>query len=275
VRVGRLAQDDEHAIAELLDEDRVVNLFLIGFLDRVPMDQVYWYGAFDGDRAVGVALVLAGHLAVPYAPDPQDAARIGAFLRGRHAATLTVGPRAAVDALWSSWAPDVRPARRLDQRLYVCREVARDVPEGPVRPAHPDEAPRIEAWSRSMEIEDLGRDPAIDLEEHARVVRARIEQGRTWVMDVDGSPGFLVSVGTTTPDGCQVGGTWVPPALRGRGVATRGMAGLVRRLLRVHPLVTLHVSEANTPAVRCYERVGFERSAPFRLLTVEPTPGIE
>jgi len=31
---------------------------------------------------------------------------------------------------------------------------------------------------------------------------------------------------------------------------------------------TLHVNEANLPAVRSYEAMGFRRSAPFRLMTL-------
>jgi predicted GNAT family acetyltransferase len=46
------------------------------------------------------------------------------------------------------------------------------------------------------------------------------------------------------------------------------MEELCRRLLRRHGVVTLHVNEANLPAVRVYENAGFERQASFRLITV-------
>jgi hypothetical protein len=41
-----------------------------------------------------------------------------------------------------------------------------------------------------------------------------------------------------------------------------------RRLIADVPMVTLHVNEANHPAVRSYEAVGFRRSTPFRLMTL-------
>jgi predicted GNAT family acetyltransferase len=40
------------------------------------------------------------------------------------------------------------------------------------------------------------------------------------------------------------------------------------RLLARRPLVSLHVNEANGPAVRVYEKVGFDRADAFRLITV-------
>ena len=63
-------------------------------------------------------------------------------------------------------------------------------------------------------------------------------------------------------------GTWVPPGFRGHGYATEGVRALCQRLLDDHPVITLHVNEANHPAVRVYEKVGFVRTSPFRLLTV-------
>ena len=77
---------------------------------------------------------------------------------------------------------------------------------------------------------------------------------------------FQVNVGATHARGCQVGGTWVPRADRGRGLASAGVAATCRWLLARYPRVTLHVNEANGPAVRVYEKAGFRRDAAFRLI---------
>jgi hypothetical protein len=79
---------------------------------------------------------------------------------------------------------------------------------------------------------------------------------------------FTINVGTRSHLGCQIGGTYVPLAHRGKGLATAATAAVVRDLLKRHPRVTLHVNEANQPAVRVYEKIGFERSVPYRLATV-------
>jgi len=79
---------------------------------------------------------------------------------------------------------------------------------------------------------------------------------------------FQINVGTVLPEGAQIGGTWVPPKFRRKGYAIEGVRALCQNLFDDHPVVTLHVNEANVPAVKTYEHVGFERTAAFRLLTV-------
>ena len=269
MRVERLTTWHEAAVEELLLTDPVQNLFLLGFLDSRVLDRAHWYGALRDDRVVALAMVLHGKLCVPYALEPGACSLIGAHLRPRHPPCMLVGPREACDRLWQAWAPDATVDRRYDQRLYVCREE----PAGPriagFRPARMSEWRVIAMQSGLMEEEDLGRNPQLDDPElHARVVRDRIQSGRTWVWERDMRLVFQINVGTQTHWGCQVGGTYVPPDLRGQGLAARGMRELCRVLVARHGLVTLHVNEANTPAVRCYERAGFERDAPFRLLTV-------
>jgi predicted GNAT family acetyltransferase len=120
-----------------------------------------------------------------------------------------------------------------------------------------------------MELEDLGRDPTVeDAGAHEAAVRERIAAGRLLVLEAGSDLVFQVNIGTSLPDGAQVGGTYVPPMYRGRGYAKLGMAATLRHLLARHPAVTLHVRESNTPAVRCYEAVGFERYAPYRMAVV-------
>jgi len=100
------------------------------------------------------------------------------------------------------------------------------------------------------------------------VMQGRIKRGATWVIQRDGEIVFQVHVGTTSTWGCQVGGTYVPLRHRGHGLATEGMRALCQRLVPQHGRVTLHVNEDNTAAVRCYEKSGFDRAAPFRLMAV-------
>ncbi len=125
-----------------------------------------------------------------------------------------------------------------------------------------------------MEEEDLGRNPRRAYRElHDQSVRDRIRQGKTWVLERNGQIVFQINAGSSvTPIGCQVGGTYVPPEHRGNGYAVVGMRALCRRLLQHNNAVTLHVNEANLPAVRTYERAGFTRAAPFRLVMVAEGP---
>jgi predicted GNAT family acetyltransferase len=180
---------------------------------------------------------------------------------------MVVGPRQASDAFWHGLG-DPEARIRYEQRLYVCTEVTPG-PELEVRPATLAQADALADMAGQMMLEDLGEDPRVyDPEGHRRLVAERIRAGRTMIGTEGERIVFKVDVGTRFDRGCQVGGTFVPPDLRGRGLATRGMRAVCRRLLRVVPMVTLHVNEANLPAVRSYEATGFRRSAPFRLMTL-------
>lgn len=267
-RVARLSQADRAAILELLGQEAICNLFLIGFVEDNPVDRGWWYGTHHDGALVGVVLVLPGRLAVPFCPDSDDAARIGDQLYHLHRPTLIVGPRAASDALWARWARGQRAERAYDQRLYqLASPPPGDDPPG-FRRALYEEWPDISDHSAAMELEDLGIDPSLENPQlHDQVVQTRIKSGKTWVIEQDESIRFQINVGTAHPLGVQVGGTYVPPEHRGRGHAKRGVAALGRRLLARYPRVTLHVNEANAPAIRVYEGCGFVRDTPFRLIT--------
>jgi uncharacterized protein len=263
--VVRLAISDEPAMEALLGRDPVTNLFLVGFLAVHPVDRSWWYGVGAPLRAL--ALVLPGRLAVPYAADPADAASLGRHLRAQHLPSMVVGPREASDRLWASWTGGRAARRRYDQRLYeLAQAPPGDDPPG-FRGAVAAEWSIVAQQAARMEIEDIGVDPRAENPKlHDAVVQERVRAGRTFVIERDGAIVFQVNVGTSHRTGAQIGGTYVPPAHRGAGLAKAGVAATARRVLLNHPRVTLHVNEANEPAVRVYERVGFERREAFRLI---------
>lgn len=249
-----LPHDAEAAVEELLLEDVVTNLFLLGMLDRWPHGT--WYGV-GTERLDAVALVLPG-LMVPFARAGADPSGLIPAL-ARHRADTVVGPRALCDTLITAWDP---PLATHDQRLYVVTDATDACPGLRRATAHDQLA--VSAMSLAMEAEDLGRPPR-SIEVHEARVAERIADGRVWVVERDGALVFMVNVGTDTPHGAQLGGTYVPVKHRGQGLASRAMAAVAARLLTRRPRVTLHVREANTPAVRAYERAGFVASTPYRV----------
>jgi ribosomal protein S18 acetylase RimI-like enzyme len=284
VRATSLTSRDRGDVEALLHRDVEANLFLLGVLASgggagLPPGSWWGYGpprTSPTERRHGglsamvfvasSALASGRNLAVP-AGDPDGCEAIGKALGAYGPIRMVVGPREASDALWQGLG-DPRARIRYEQRLYVCTRVT-DGPELEIRTATLGEADALADMAGQMMLEDLGEDPRVyDREGHRRLVAERIRAGRTMV-GVDGDRVvFKVDVGTRFDRGCQVGGTFVPPDLRGRGLATRGMRAVCRRLVAAVPMVTLHVNEANAPAVRCYEAVGFRRSAPFRLMTL-------
>jgi len=271
----RLTPVHFEAVRALLERRPEVNLFTLSVLWRqgLPTDQgAVWLGAFDEDGVlVSVVFAPAGS-GGPLGTAVPEGRADGVRLLGRHLHELggthcVVGPREASDALWAGLGD---PPRRIsyDQRLYVLREVS-EGPTLPVELATLDDLACVAEHAGAMLGEDLGLDPrAADPAGHVHRVRQRIRRGSTLVVREGSDIVFQIDVGTDGSLGAQVGGTYVPPAWRGRGIATRAMRGVGRRLLRRRPMVTLHVNEANLPAVRTYERAGFDRSAPFRLVSI-------
>ncbi|MCB9680964.1 MAG: GNAT family N-acetyltransferase [Alphaproteobacteria bacterium] len=269
MKVVRLTERHAPALEELLLTEPLINLFLLGYMDAVPIHRGYWYGVVEGDLVRAVVLLVPGRLAVPWSPDPEHAARMGETLRRRHRPCMLVGPRDASDALWSSWGYDAPVDRFHDQHLYVSDTPVAGAATVGFRRAVSGEWPVVARHAAAMELEDIGRRTLDeDVPAYEASVQRRIESGQTWVIQRDAGIVFQINVGTSTRWGVQVGGTYVPPALRGHGLATAGMSELGRRLLPHHPAITLHVNEANVPAVRTYEKSGYRPHAPYRLLTL-------
>jgi predicted GNAT family acetyltransferase len=63
----------------------------------------------------------------------------------------------------------------------------------------------------------------------------------------------------------QIGGVYVDPAYRNRGVAQALTAALIRRLYPGDKKFTLFVKKANIPACRAYDKAGFVKIADYRI----------
>ena len=278
MRATRLLPRHEDEARALLMQDPEANLFMLDLLRQggLPLAGArhLWMGATDDSGGL-VAVVYAAtphparaaSTAVAWGAD-EGCILLGRWLAMRRGTRMIVGPRAPSDALWQGLGSPP-PQTRYDQRLYVCDAppIGDSLPVERAREGDLDTLSRLHA---AMLQEDLGIDLAdLDMDTHRGQALFRIRKGRSWVSrDATGRIQFTIGVGTEGPLGVQVGGTFVPPELRGTGISTRAMRGLCHRLLEAAPRVTLHVNEANLGAVKCYERSGFRRAAPFRLMVL-------
>ena len=267
-----LHSDHRAELLELLRAEPDANLFLIDILSRDGVQETLaetWIGI--GEPVIAGAIVLGrrapdapARLVVPFG-DPDAGAHIGQRIRQDGPVSMIIGPRAASDGVWQGLAQPT-PTVFFDQRLYVCTEVSAGA-RLPIRVARIGDVPRLEPLAAEMMIEDLGVDPRIpDPDLHQRSVASRCSRGRTLLAEREGRICFQLNIGTFCKDGAQVGGTYVHPDFRRQGLSTSGMRAASEALLSLTRCVSLHVNEANTPAVRCYERTGFVRAAPFRLI---------
>ena len=88
----------------------------------------------------------------------------------------------------------------------------------------------------------------------AELVRA----GRAFARFEGGRVVFKAEIGSVSSAACQVQGVWVPPDLRGRGLAAPGMAAVAELSRRdIAPVVSLYVNDFNEAARATYRKVGF------------------
>jgi len=215
------------------------------------------------------SLLWCGGQVTPVGADRDAVAAFAELLAGwpRLAASI-VGPADAVLGLWErlrpSWGPD-RTVRQ-DQPLMLLDKPPAAKADPLVRPVRPDEVDKLFPASVAMYTEEVGVSPLGD--DGGRGYRARVADlvrgGRAYARFINGKVVFKVELAVITRHTAQLQGVWVDPRWRGRGLATMGLATVVRETLhRYAPTVSLYVNAFNEPALRVYERLGFRRVGTF------------
>lgn len=183
--------------------------------------------------------------------------------RGRRCSSI-VGPAEQVLPLWDRLAPmwsrprEIRP----DQPSMVIDQAPAVSPDPCVRLARPEEVGLVLPASVAMFTEEVGYDPTVVGASYAARVAELIATRKTYVRIDEGDDGprvvFKADVGALAVGVAQIQGVWVHPALRGRGLASAGMAAVVEDVrARLAPTVSLYVNSFNAPALAAYRRVGF------------------
>jgi predicted GNAT family acetyltransferase len=263
-------RDRDEALA-LCDRDPVTNVFVRARLQASGLDPMRLgaqvWGFHDAGRLVSLCYVGANMVPVEAVP-PAVAAFAGrAGRQGRRCSSIA-GPADAVAELWRQLAPFWDQPREIRDRQPLMA-IATDplvAPDPGVRQVRPHEVGVLLPASVAMFTEEVGVSP-IGADGGA-AYRARVSElvaaGRSLARIEDGQVVFKAEIGSVTPSACQVQGVWVPPALRGRGHATKGMAAVVAFARRtMAPVVTLYVNDFNTPARAAYRRTGFTEVGTF------------
>ena len=263
-------RDREEALA-LCDRDPVTNVFVsarirASGLDPVSLGAQVW-GYYDGGHLVSACYAGANLVPVEAVPAATVAFAERARLQGRRCSSIA-GQAGAVRELWSHLAPFWdRPREIRDpQPLLAISGPPLVEPDPLVRPVRRDEIGILLPASISMFTEEVGVSPIGP--DGGAVYRARVTElvvsGRSFARIEGDTVVFKAEVGAVTPHACQVQGVWVPPELRNRGHAVRGMAAVVAAARRtLAPVVSLYVNDFNAPARAAYQRVGFVQVGEF------------
>ena len=267
-----LGAADLASFSALAARDAVVNVFA-DYRARTTNLDPRWlggemWGYFEDGELTGACHVAANMVPVQCDTVAAQAFAEKAVARGRTSSTI-VGPSASVDVLWDVLAGEWGPPRecRWRQPHLVLDDVPLVEPDPLVRATTRDDLAQLYPACVAMYTEEVGVSP--ESGGGGEFYRARILQliARGWSFarfDDDGRVLFKAEVACVSPYAAQVQGVFVPPELRGQGLATAGMAAVVAAVRRdIAPSVSLYVNEWNVPARTAYERVGFRESTTF------------
>jgi len=263
----RLSGGDREAVVSLLDADPVNAVLARSNVDMFGSGPWPALGYFDGPNNELSAMAWDSGNLIPLGFSDEGLDRLAETVlkRGRICSSF-VGPADQILGLWERVEPYWGPARDIRERQYSM--VIDDQPLIPgdpeVRPARIGESDLVLPASVAMFTEEVGYDPTSFGSAYVHRAQSLIRSGRTYIKLGQAPDGsglrvvFKADVGALAGGVAQIQGVWTAPDLRGRGIATVGMAAVVKQVLATFaPTVSLYVNDFNTSAVAAYRKVGF------------------
>lgn len=283
---------DLGALAELCALDPVTHVVPRMHLDAALRSGVVPGGLWVVRRRVGLSREIAGlvwagaNLTVALSAsadadaDEDLRADLAAAMIGRLSRPAAlVGDAALMLDLWGRVEPWWGPAREVREHQVSmridgpARAASRALDPAlalePVRRAQPEDYDALLPACVHMFIGEVGYDPM----RHGRAayedrLRFLIRAGRAHLQFglVDGirQVVFKAEVGALGGGVAQLQGVWVHPALRGRGLASAGLAEVIGAVQAdTAPTVSLYVNDFNAPALAAYRAVGFAEVGAF------------
>ena len=259
-----LRPEDLPAVTDVLTRDPVTDVFVASRVEAVGLDPARLGGEMWGFAVDGYleSLCHAGANMVPVQAGPEAVRAFAERARrqGRRCASI-VGERDAVAGMWAELAPAWGPAREVrdPQPLMSIAGPPAVPPDPEVRRVRPHELDILVPACVAMFTEEVGISPlgADGGASYRSRIAELVAAGRAFARIQDGRVVFKAELGSVSSAACQVQGVWVPPDLRGRGLAVPGMAAVAELAREAAPVVSLYVNDFNQAARATYRRVGF------------------
>jgi len=115
------------------------------------------------------------------------------------------------------------------------------------------------AASVAMYTEEVGVAPADAQGAYRNHVATLMMRGLGFCALSQGRVIFKADIVASAGQICQIGGVWLDPALRGRGLSEPLMAAVAARCRERYSTLCLYVNSYNHPAVKCYRAIGFKQ----------------
>ncbi len=269
-RVDELDDADRDELTAFVDRDPIVNAVVAARLHTLDSLSPRRFGGQllgvrDAEGALAAAAFNGGNL-LPIGGDPEHWRALAEFVARRpRVCSSVVGHAATVAVMWpvlqTAWGAP-RAVRRRQPLLVLDDAVAAGHADVGVRAMRRDELDAYLPAAAAMFAEELGVSPSEGGAGHYRTrVANLIREGRAFGVLRGGEVVFKADFGAVSPRTCQIQGVWTRPDLRGRGLGTAAMIGVLDRALALAPSASLYVNDFNEPARRMYARLGMREIA--------------
>lgn len=246
---------------------------VLAFCRRDPVERVFLedvarrgHGRFIAIRGEdGLRLQAICHLGTNVVPSG-DGCGVFADAASKVGARMLIGEERAVTELFAAARRKLPRPRddRPGQPVYAI-STPPDAGATGLRPATAGDLDLLIPACAASHLEELGVDPLRrDPDGFRWRTRTQIEEGRSWLWEVDGVIRFKAEASAWTPSAVQLQQVWVDPPARRQGFATRAMRDLIRTLLERVPVVTLFVRRDNYPAIRLYDALEMRHVLSYR-----------
>lgn len=272
-----MATGDRAEVTALLATDPAGTMFPQTNLAGSGVDCDFWITGNPVSAVLG--LTRSARMLLPHGPG-SDWAGARAALAGQTVAGFAGRPD-QVRALRAALGLDAVQARfDSDEPGYALDLAALTLPDCTgvtLAPLTATDAPLIHRWRAAYEAEIFATPPA-EADQNARAAFDRwLAAGSHRILWRNGQPVALSGFNARLPDTVQIGGVYVPPELRGRGLARR-VVGLHLEQARQDGIRTAVLFAASDPAERAYRALGFQPAGRFALILfpqaakVQPCP---
>jgi predicted GNAT family acetyltransferase len=271
-----LSETDGADALRFLRQDRLLNVFLIarsledGLAAGSPIVEVRHERETVCIASLGTNVVLAAGR-----DDDPDRREMAVALVADRIVNRMVPVRAIicsadlVDALWKRLRTRIDPPSvvRMNQPIYALTETREAGVLRSGRFATLGDLDQLVPACAAMHMEEVGINPLDrDALGYRERIRELVEKRHSVVRIEGGQIAFKCEFSAVTPDAVQLMGVWTAPQYRNRGFARQTLGELCGMLIRGGRSVTLFVNDFNTPAIRLYESLGFERIGTNRAL---------
>ena len=264
VDVIELTEDDRDEVLAFLAERPVQTVFIAGLIRDNGLVSAHNRGTFYGcrnseGRLEGVALI--GHATLIEARTDRAMKEFGFVAQGFQHTHVILGEKDKVEQFWNYYADegqDMRLACR--EMLFELRQAmeVREEVKG-LRLATLDDLDQIVPVQAEMAECESGINPLqVDPEGFRSRCARRIEMGRVWVLEEDGTLVFKADIQADTPDVIYLEGVWVSPTERGKGIGRKCFRQLCRDLLSRTKSVCVLVNEEHERAHTFYRMCNFK-----------------